>query len=118
MYTIRYDKNENRIYINISGELSSPESEKYTAEMYRTIEEASSGFTVLADLSQSAPSVLENSGDFEKIREYASGRGVAGVVTLVSPLAFEKHNSNPFKGARNVFVNREAAIKYLNTVCQ
>ncbi len=113
MYTIRYDQSINRIYINIEGDMSPPESEKYIEEMYRTIEKTSIGFTVFADLSQCAPSVLENSANFEMVRNYASKYGVSGVVTLVSPQAFEAQRVNPVKGARNIFDSREAANKYL-----
>ena len=113
LYTIRYDQSINRIYINIEGDMSPPESEKYIEEMYRTIEKTSIGFTVFADLSQCAPSVLENSANFEMVRNYASKYGVSGVVTLVSPQAFEAQRVNPVKGARNIFDSREAANKYL-----
>ncbi|MDF2984525.1 MAG: hypothetical protein K0R50_35 [Eubacterium sp.] len=113
MYRIRYDLSENRVYINIEGEMSPSESQKYIEEMYRTIEGTSTGFTVFADLSLCAPSVLKNSENFEMVRKYASEYGVSGVVTLVSPQAFEVHRSNPVKGARNIFDSRDAAIKYL-----
>lgn len=115
MYTISYDPSKNRIFIKIIGTMTDQEVQDYTKETISLIDTANPGFTVCANMEQSDRTVLENSGTFQGIRDYAMQKQLRNVATVLSQEAYNIHQEAPFTGIRNIFLNQEEAERFLDT---
>ena len=114
MYSVEYSSSKNRIYIAIKGALADSEIKSYTDETIRAIDHTQPGFTVCADLSEAAESVLENSGSFQSIRDYARLKSLSYAITILSPDFYKLHLEKPFAGVVNVCTCMEIAENILN----
>lgn len=116
MYSVNYSEANNRIYIKIKGELGSTEMQGYIDNVINAINNAKPGFTVCADLTEAAVSVLENSTDFQCIRDYAASKSLACAVTVLNPELYRMHMQSPFKGISKVCTCMDAAEEILNNI--
>lgn len=116
MYSVNYSKSNNRINIKIIGEIDGTEMQSYKDDVISAIDSTEPGFTVCADLTEAAISVLENSADFQFIRDYASTKSLASAITILSPELNRLHTQSPFKGIAKVCTSMDAVEEILNNI--
>jgi hypothetical protein len=114
MFTLRYSEEKNRIYIKLLGVLSEAEFETYKNNIIDLIDHSKTGFTVLADLSVCDSAILEQSDNFNIIREYGAKRGVKANALVLSEEVNEIYNRASQGKNRNAFLTIEAAERYLD----
>jgi hypothetical protein len=114
MFTLNYSVEKNRIYIKLHGVLSSTEFETYKNNIISLIDNSKVGFTVLADLSQCDSAILEQSDNFNIIREYGAKRGVKANALVLNEEVNEIYNKASQGKIRNAFLTIEAAERYLD----
>lgn len=114
MFTLSYSKEKNRIFIKLRGVLTQAEFEAYKDNIISLIDQSKAGFTVLADLSPCDSGILQQSDNFNVIREYGAKRGVKANALVLSEEAYEVYNKASQGKSRNAFLTKEEAEKYLD----
>lgn len=114
MFTLSYSTEKNRIYIKLDGVLSSAEFETYKNNIMSLIDNSKVGFTVLADLSPCDGAILEQSNNFDIIREYGAKRGVKANALVLNDEVYEIYNKASKGKMRNAFLTIEEAQRYLD----
>lgn len=115
MFSLRYSKVKNRIYIKINDDLSSEAFERYKSEILSLIDDSDLGFTVLADLSDCTLSVLKSSDKFNIIRDYGASKGFKANANVLSPSHYEFYMKLSPVNKNNVFLTSNEAEEYLDT---
>jgi oligoendopeptidase F len=115
VFTLRYSDEKNRIYIKIDGALSEAEINTYKNNIIDLIDHSKMGFTVLADFSRCDRSILDNSDNFNVIREYGAKRGFKANA-LVLKREFYDIYCNVLVNNKNIFITIEDAENYLDTL--
>lgn len=116
MYSVDYSGSNNRIYIRINGVLDGTEIQSYINDVINAINNTEPGFTVCANLTEAAVSVLENSANFQCVRDYACSKSLACAVTVLSPELNRLHMQSPFQGIAKVCTSMDAAEEILNNI--
>lgn len=116
MYSLKIDKEKNRIYIFIKDKLENEEMAKYTQELLQLIDQTEYGFTVCADIRQADISILENSENFQPIRKYGEKKGLKAAIEIMNENQINVHSRHPVIGMKNVVTNEEEAEKFFNNI--
>lgn len=112
MFELRYSEEKNRIYIKLDGVLSEAEFNTYKNNIIDLIDNSKTGFTVLADLSLCDSAILDNSDNFNVIREYGAKKEFKARALVLSRESYKIYNSIP----QGIFLTIEEAENYLNTL--
>ena len=116
MFFLHYSEEKNRIYIELRGELSEAEFNAYKNNIIDLIDGARPGFTVLADLSLCDRSVIENSDNFNVIREYGAKRGFKANALVLGEDAYKTYTSALKGNNNNIYYTKDEADSYLDTL--